>query len=208
MTSAEEKKLVAQARRDPEVFGVLFDHYYPRILSYAVRRLGNVQNAEDVTSVVFFKAMDKLWQFQWRDVSFSAWLYAIANNEIRQFFRSTQRRVFSLDQMMEERGLEWESSTDVFQELKEAQTAVEQHEQFLKVHAVLLTLPFKYQEVLTLKLLEGKKITEICEILGKREGTVKSLLSRGTKLLQQKSCNLFDDSRVVHHGEASQTAIS
>jgi DNA-directed RNA polymerase specialized sigma24 family protein len=38
--------------------------------------------------------------------------------------------------------------------------------------------------VLTLRFLEDKKITEICEILGKNEGTVKSLISRGTDRLR------------------------
>ena len=37
----------------------------------------------------------------------------------------------------------------------------------------------KYQEVLALRYFEQKPVTEICEILSKKEGTVKSLISRG-----------------------------
>jgi RNA polymerase sigma-70 factor (ECF subfamily) len=36
-----------------------------------------------------------------------------------------------------------------------------------------------YQAVISLRYFEKKSIKEICEILGKKEGTVKSLISRG-----------------------------
>ena len=46
-------------------------------------------------------------------------------------------------------------------------------------------LSVKYQEVLTLRYFENKQIKEISEILGKREGTVKSLLHRGLEKLRR-----------------------
>ena len=45
-------------------------------------------------------------------------------------------------------------------------------------------MPVKYQEVIALKYFEEKSIKEISEILGKKEGTIKSLISRGLQKLR------------------------
>jgi RNA polymerase sigma-70 factor (ECF subfamily) len=47
-------------------------------------------------------------------------------------------------------------------------------------------LPVKYQEVLSLRYFEKKSIAEISQIMSKRPGTIKSLLSRGTKKLREE----------------------
>ena len=44
----------------------------------------------------------------------------------------------------------------------------------------------KYQEVIAFRYFEAKDIREISEILGKPEGTIKSLLSRGLEKLRKK----------------------
>ena len=84
-----EKNLVRQAQRDPDAFAGLYDHYYPRIFGYVLRRTANLEAAQDITSETFFKALRKLWQFRWRNISFSSWLYKIASNEISQYFRQS-----------------------------------------------------------------------------------------------------------------------
>ena len=59
------------------------------------------------------------------------------------------------------------------------------HEQFLLVHDAIESLPVHYREAMSLRHFEGKSIAEIGEILGKKSGTVKSLLSRGFVLLRK-----------------------
>ena len=50
----------------------------------------------------------------------------------------------------------------------------------------LKKLDIKYQEVLSLRFYEKKSHKEISEILDKKEGTIKSLLSRGLEKLKIK----------------------
>ncbi len=59
------------------------------------------------------------------------------------------------------------------------------HEEFLSVHENISKLSFKYQEVVTLRYFEHKHLKEIGVILGKSEGTVKSLLHRALKKLRK-----------------------
>jgi RNA polymerase sigma-70 factor (ECF subfamily) len=181
----EEKELVRQAQRNPDAFARLYDQYYPRIFGYILRRSANLEAAQDITSETFLKALARLWQFRWRNVSFSSWLYKIATNEINQYFRKAEyRKSVSLEEL-QEHGFELASTSDPEGELLEAQDELKQYQDFLEIQERIVQLPAKYQEVIALRFFEKKQIKEIAEILGKREGTIKSLLHRAIERLRQ-----------------------
>jgi len=180
----EEKELIKRAKKDPKVFGELYDEYYPQIFGYILKRVANLEIAQDITSETFFKALKKLWQFRWRNISFSAWLYRIANNEIANYFRKNKNYSTSLDKLLEENGFEPIALHNPETEFLESQEKLKKHQDFLKIQEKISQLPIKYQEVITLRFLEKKKIKEISEILGKKEGTIKSLLHRGLEKLK------------------------
>jgi len=185
MDLSEEEELVKRAQKDPDAFAKLYDQYYPRIFGYVLRRSANLEAAQDITSETFLKALGKLWQFQWRNVSFSSWLYKIATNEINQYFRKAEyKKSVSLEEL-QERGFELLSPHDPESELIEAQEKLKQHQDFLEIQGRITRLPAKYQEVIALRFFEKKQINEIAEILGKREGTIKSLLHRAVEKLRE-----------------------
>ena len=185
MDLGEERELVRQAQKSPDAFTRLYDHYYPKIFGYVLRRSANIEAAQDITSETFLKALGKLWQFRWRSVSFSSWLYKIATNETNQYFRKAEyKKSVSLEELQEQ-GFELLSPHDPESELIEAQEELKQHQDFLEIQAKIVQLPAKYQEVITLRFFEKKQIKEIAEILGKREGTIKSLLHRAVEKLRE-----------------------
>lgn len=183
MNSKEEKQLILAAKKNPEEFGLIFDEYYPKIINYLIRRTSDVSLSQDLTSEVFFKAFNKLWQFRFKKVSFCAWLYQIANNEVRMYYRS-KKPVISFEQLKEDHGFDLKDPEHFLDEIKEAEEALEKHEEFLRIQNFILTLPLIYQEALTLRFFEGKTLKEIAHILSKKEGTVKSLLSRGLQKIR------------------------
>jgi RNA polymerase sigma-70 factor (ECF subfamily) len=185
MDLSEEKELVRQAQKAPDAFAKLYDQYYPKIFGYILRRTANLEAAQDLTSETFLNALRKLWQFQWRNISFSSWLYKIAANEINQYFRKAEyKKSISLEEL-EEQGFEPVSPNDPESELVEAQEKLKQHQDFLEIQGKIVRLPAKYQEVIALRFFEQKQIKEISEILGKKEGTVKSLLHRAVEKLRE-----------------------
>ncbi len=197
MELEEEKQLVAQAKHDREAFGRLFDLYYPKILNYLARRTGDIELAKDIGSETFFRALDKLWQFEWRSISFSAWLFKIAINELNGHYRrSIKSSIISLDFLRESSSFEVIDDFDLAAELIDAEEELARHNLFLAVRGKLAELPLKYQEVIGLKYFEKKKISEISEILDKKEGTVKSLLARGLRKLSAKM-QPFDENGVI-----------
>ena len=184
MDLSEERELVRQAQKSPDAFAQLYDQYYPRIFGYVLRRSANLEAAQDITSETFLKALGKLWQFRWRSVSFSSWLYKIATNEINQYFRKAEyKKSISLEELQEQ-GFEPVSPHDPESELIEAEEKLAQHQEFLEIQNKITRLPDKYQEVIALRFFERKQINEIAEILGKREGTIKSLLHRAVEKLR------------------------
>jgi len=185
MDLSEEKELVRQAQKAPDAFAKLYDQYYPKIFGYVLRRTANLEAAQDITSETFFNALRKLWQFRWRNISFSPWLYKIATNEINQYFRKAEyKKSVSLEELQEQ-GFEPISTHNPESELIEAQEKLKQHQDFLEIQVKIVRLPAKYQEVIALRFFEQKQIKEISEILGKKEGTIKSLLHRAVDKLRE-----------------------
>jgi len=182
MDLREERELVEEARRDPEAFGALYERYYSQIFGYVLRRVANVEIAQDLSSEVFFKALKNLGRFRWQNISFSSWLYRIASNQTTDYFRKDGHRAIPLEEFYE---LAAVSGLSAEAEILQAEDELKKHEDFLILHKNIARLPSKYQEVITLRFFENKHIKEIGEILGKKEGTIKALLHRGLKKLRK-----------------------
>jgi RNA polymerase sigma-70 factor, ECF subfamily len=181
LSPQSEEDLVKRAQHSREAFGELYEIHYQRIFNYALKRTANVQLALDITSVTFLKAMNQIGKYRWRDIPFAAWLYRIASNEINDHYRRESRHNVSIDQVME-----LVDTNDYADEVNSAEEELSKHEDFLLLHNKLAELPPMYQEVITLKFFEKKKIKDIVKILGKKEGTIKSLLHRGIEKLREK----------------------
>jgi len=188
MNLARERALIEDARDNPESFGMLFETHYPAVFGYILKRVADPAVAQDIVAETFLKAVQNLHKFKWQDVSVANWFYKIATNEMRMYFRRNKYAPRSLDELFESDGYEPVSSEDIQAEAIEAQRSVERQQRFIEAQKLLVTLPVKYQEVIVLRFVEKKKLKEIALIIGKKEGTVKSLLSRAlTKLRKELS---------------------
>ncbi len=174
--------LVERARWDRQAFARLYDLFHDRIFNYILRRTANAELANDLTADTFLQVLRKLWTFRYRGIPFSAWLFRVASNQIKQHVRRNRARCWlSLD---EGAGLD---AAALREEAREVNRRMHGHADFLEVHALLSRLDMRYQEVVCLRFFEDRKIEEIAEILGKSTGTVKSLLHRALKQLRQRA---------------------
>ena len=177
-----EEELVKRAQHNREAFGELYEIYYQRIFNFALKRTADIQLALDITSITFLKALNQINKYRWRDVPFGAWLYRIAGNEVNDHYRRKGgKRIASIEEIAE-----LADTGDYADEINHAEEELSRHEEFLLLHRKLAELPEMYQEVIILKFLEKKKIKEIVKILGKKEGTIKSLIHRGVEKLKEK----------------------
>lgn len=184
----EESALVRRAKSDPDAFGQLYELHYQPILNYLYRRTLSVTVAEELTSNTFFKALRELPGFYPRPgVRFRSWLFRIATNEARMYWRSHKGRRAALLVSGEN---ELSRIIFIWPEVESLEVVREKQKQYAMVHQALASLPEPYQAVLTLRYFEGFRHEVIAEILGKRLGTVKSLVHRGLAKLAKVMAGL------------------
>ncbi|MDD3718719.1 MAG: sigma-70 family RNA polymerase sigma factor [Actinomycetota bacterium] len=167
-THHEDGALVRRAKEEREAFDALYVKYLKKVYTYVFYRIGNVEDAEDITESVFLHALIHLDRYQDRGIPFSAWLLRIAHNLVANWHRnSKRRRVVDLDAA--------EPLQDTSPTPEEALESEEERRQIL---ALLETLPEERQQALILRYAEGMKHKEIGEVMGKSAGAVKVLIHR------------------------------
>ena len=177
----QEKKLIEMAQQNPADFQHLFNKYYDTIFNYALRRTGDVYLADDVAANTFLKAFDQIKNYQWRGISFSAWLYRIATNEVAQGYRKSKRTI----PLSSEIAVRLKDDRSSDSALLEAEDLIARNEKFKQIHAAISCLKIKYQTALTLRYFENKSIKEMAAILDLSENTVKTHIRRGLKRLKE-----------------------
>ena len=185
---ANDEPLHTSARSNtPEAFGSLYEQYYSQIFGYVYRRILHWETAQDIAAEVFLKAYKSFWRFRWSSIPIGAWFYRIATNEVNMFFRvGKHRRDVSLTELLDKEGFDAPDARTTESEKANAERELQRSQDFLLVQAQVRALPAKYQDVIALRYFEGKSVREIGEILGKGEGTIKSLLSRGLEKIRKK----------------------
>jgi len=171
----DEAALVGRARSNPEAFGQLYEMYVERVYSYIYHRVGNVQDAEDLTARTFYRALEKLDTYEDRGLPFSAWLFRIAHNLVANWHRDHSRRqVFSLDKLW------WRSSDE-----PRPDQAVEANAERTELWDAINRLPEERRNLLLYKLNTTLSNLEIGELMNKSESAIKSLYFRTLAALRK-----------------------
>jgi len=179
--SAAEATTIEAAKTNPDQFAPLFRAYYDKVLTYAYRCTLNLAVAEELTSNTFFNALRALPRYR-RGVPFSAWIYRIATNEIRMHWRSQRRRRASIGGPS--RLDELPSTYFDCSPLESEEERQEKVRAYARLHELLGQLPERYRSVIILRFFEDLQYEAIAQVLGKRMGTVKSLLHRALARLR------------------------
>lgn len=171
----DDEALALAAQGDQEAFGVLYERYVGRIYNYVYYRTGNVDDAEDLTARVFFRALRHIGNYSDRGLPFSAWLYRIAHNLVANWHRdNSRRREVPLEDVL------WHRP-----HAEHPEAVLLQSEEWEKLLRVLRTLPPERQQLLILKFVEHLSNADIGQIMGRTEGAVKSLYHRTLLALRE-----------------------
>lgn len=83
----DHKAWLKQIRKNPERFSEVYDGHADRVFQYTLKRTGNYHVARDITAETFLKAFLGIQRFRWRGINLEVWLFQIALNEIRLYYR-------------------------------------------------------------------------------------------------------------------------
>ena len=165
------KAVAATPLVDAQSFRTLYEENLGVVYRFIYSKVGNREDAEDLTSQVFLKAVRGLDRER-GGLSIQSWLYQVARTTIADYWRAFYKvRATSLESMLEQG---WEEPAEERVELISYRPEE-------RVRRLLDLLPPHYREVLICRFLLNLSIKETAERMGLSEANVKVLQFRALK---------------------------
>lgn len=178
----DEWQSIQAAQANPEAFRPLYDRYFEAIFQFIYNRTQQEELSADICSQVFLKAMQRLEDYTFRGVPFSAWLYRIASNEIAQWYRQSKKvRVVSVEET---------NLVSMFEEILEDD--LEEFRPYL-IPALEL-LKEADLEIVEMRFFEQRPFKEIAEMLNITESNAKVRTYRVLERLKKIILSQINDS--------------
>jgi RNA polymerase sigma-70 factor (ECF subfamily) len=174
---ADDAELVAHILAgSQEHFEMLYESYFPRVYRFALKRLGDPAEAEDVTQEVFFTVFNVLESFEGKS-TLLVWIFGITRNTVNRRFRKVRPRMESLDAA----GAQEVASGSVEPDrLIDARRALEHCENVIENELTPLQ-----RRIFHLKHLRRQPIRAIAAALGKSEDAIKANLYRMRRAISE-----------------------
>ena len=170
-----EKALFYRAQAgDRGAAGTLFECYYQEIYTYIFYRLSDRVTAEILTSIVFIRMLRRLPTYLDQGKSFLSFLYTISKQVVIDYYRTQDRsdqlslkdRLLGSNQHQPDGPVQSRDSLDSFQR-------------------AMRHLDEQQKNVIILRLVEGRSIQDISELINKSEKAVRSLQGRALRSLEK-----------------------
>lgn len=169
-----------RAKRDPEAFGRVYDRYVTSIYRFVYLKLPSKEAAEDVASETFLRAWQYIQQAEQIE-NLRALLYKIARNLIADHYRKHEGVKEALVTFSPQ-----DTSSSGEGDLSDRHSGralVEARADVALVLQRISRLKGDFQDVLTLRLIDGLSFQDIGTILGKTSGNVRVMFHRALKAL-------------------------
>jgi RNA polymerase sigma-70 factor, ECF subfamily len=167
---------------DVAAFDQLILKYRERVFGVVYNLTANREDASDLTQDAFIKAFQSINRFQ-GNCSFFTWLYKIAVNTTLSHLRKNRlRSFFSLEKLHEDG-----TNAQILEQLTDKRGADRDaclRELQEKLNEALQKLSIPHRTVITLFEIDGLSHSEIAEVMGCSEGTVRSRLHYAKQFLQ------------------------
>jgi len=150
-------------------FEEMFERYFGRVYRFALRLTRSTDQAEDITQQTFFRALEKIGDFQGRSDP-GTWLCSIAKNEYFSRLRRSRETSF-------------EPGSPVFERMMET---AESPAELMRLHRELHSLNEPYREVFMLKVFGELKYSQIASLFGKTESWARVTYYRARVELQAR----------------------
>jgi RNA polymerase sigma-70 factor (ECF subfamily) len=171
---------------DQRAFAEMVLQSQKKVFNIAYRMLGNSEEAKDLAQEVFVSVFNSIKDLR-EEIKFDSWLTRITLNHCRNRWKYLKRRQYfnsdSLDDPVETE--DGDVPRAVYDPSDNPETLYEKKMTEELVQKGLQKLKEDQRELLVLRDLQGFSYEEIGELLGLREGTIKSKLHRARMDLKQ-----------------------
>jgi RNA polymerase sigma-70 factor (ECF subfamily) len=160
--------------RDKEArLASLSEEYYDRIAHYVYVRIGDKNEAEDIASEVFLKALESLRTYEERGLPMQAWLFKIAHNMVVDHLRKANKH-----KTIPIGTVEIEDEGD-------PQKTAEINIEMERVAIALQQLTDEQKEVIRLRFFGGLNSREVSSLLNKSDGAVREMQRAALEKLRE-----------------------
>lgn len=162
-----------------QAFRYLVDKYNNLVWHLILRMVSQYEDAEDLSQEVFLRVYRDIHKFR-GESKLSTWIGSIAYNAATDHLRKRGRKhkvMVENDAMIPD--IQTDDIPTPLDELTREDTKK-------MIHAIIEKMPVQFRTVITLYHLEQFSYTEIAEVTGMPEGTVKSYISRGRAFIKEK----------------------
>lgn len=159
----------SQSLRTDDCMENVIRSYADMVYRLAFARTGTIHDADDIFQEVFLRYINKQPAFK-NEEHRKAWLIRVTINCSNTLWSSTWRK--KVDPLTEYHPFQTKDDTDLYNELQQ--------------------LPKKYREVIHLFYYEDLSLKEISQILGRKNSTIRTQLTRARRLLKKILKEDFD----------------
>lgn len=148
-----------------------YQEHKDKLFNYLVIRLNfDRALAEDLLMDVVLKAYEKFHLFKEEKGSFKTWIFTLTHNHLVNYWRDNQKKATSSLEGLEEAGV----NVAITEPDNSASRGIENQ----KIQHILSLMKDSERELITLRYLQELEYDEISEIINKKEGTIRTALSR------------------------------
>lgn len=185
LTAADEKLIEATLQGDISSFGIIVERYWDMVIAFALSRIDNAIDAEDIAQESFLKAYSQLHRLR-NPSRFAGWLSKITAQQcVNHIRKNAHRRITS-------------SYTTYDVDASAQAVACNSNpgltdEQICFVRQTVSRLPEKFHKVIIMRFVAGLSAVQIAKQLGKRHGTVRVWLHRAYQILRKDLVSIFEE---------------
>lgn len=154
----------------------LYEHHATALFAYLRLYCPSREDAEDLLLETFLQALESPSFIAVSPEKQRSWLYSVARHKVIDRFRQKARR--------QQIGLDLVTEVVFADDEHTPEYSALRQEEYQQILRAVQSLGEDQQEILRLRFANGLRCTEIATLLGKKEGTVRSLLSRTINLLR------------------------
>ena len=184
-TASDEQIVTATLGGDVSSFGIIVERYWDMVTAFALSKVYNTVDAEDIAQESFIKAYSQLHRLR-NPSYFAGWLCKITAQQCVNHIRKNSRKRTA-------------SGYGAYEADVSAQAVVFSSNPGLndeQVHFVRKTvsrLPEKFRKVIIMRFVAGLSAAQIAQQLGKRHGTVRVWLHRAYQILRKDLVSLLEE---------------
>ncbi len=161
--------------------------YQDRIYTLVVKSIRHQEDAKDIAQNVFFNAFSNLKKFR-KESSFQTWLYRIAINQIKNYWRNKKNRFVVTESELKQLT---EAYGNRLREMADAEKETASEESKLIVNELISFLPLEQRQMFVFYYVAGYTCQEIAEVFKTSASNVKIQLFRGRQYLYNKFKHIF-----------------